>query len=857
MKKFFFISVSFISQAIYAQINCNNWLQTPARFTYVDIGKLNVTGNQITVEAEINRTQSYVSGGGDGSEGDIVSKHDNPNDINYLLRPNHAFITTTNGFFTTPDIANVELRKTYHVAMVYDGKLLKFYRDGCLMSQIAASGNLFQNSWNARIGYFQNQIWNTNFIGYINEVRIWNVARTQTEIQAYMNTSLPNPAAQPGLMAYYTFDNLLNKQGNSAYNGTLGGSASINQTNPECKAIVNTCLPPVSVSNIINEYTEVLNFDVCKNELIVADASKYNIGDTVLIIQMKGAVIDSSNTSTFGTITNYKNAGNYEFNIIKEKNGNRLSLLNVLERKYDIPKWKVQLVRVPIIKVSAYLQHLTCLPWDGSKGGVLSFNVEGNVNMLADIDVSGKGFRQGLPMNSTLVTMNEQSYYYDPSTNKGAQKGEGIYSISTNKNYGRGASSNGGGGGNGHNTGGGGGANGGNGGDGGDQWETGKTISENVGGKGGIALANSSLLKKLFLGGSGGMGQANDRAEYPSGNGGGIIIFSAGSINSNANKIKSNGANATEAPNSAECKDGMSGGGAGGSILLDITTINGTVAVEAKGGKGADHIAKNVMHGPGGGGGGGVIAVRQLSTPPQYSFNLSPGINGVNTNHGNNPYGATPGKAGISINNVAPFIDQVIFKPNIDSVRIKESNYDCKSFDFKGLAFIQSFPVNNWNWDFGDGNTSNVQNTTYTYATKGSYNVKLIITDFNGCKDSILKTVITSNIDVAKSADTSLCGSSPVKLFATGGSIYSWFPVTGLDNATVSNPVATPLVSTKYYVTVTNADGCAKLDSIDIRVNSLPVIVKSNDTTVCKDSPVPLSVGGGLSYIWAPASTLR
>ena len=76
--------------------------------SYVDIGKLNVTGNQITVEAVINRTTPYAYGSGDGTEGDIVSKHDNPSDVNYLLRPNHAAITTNNGFFVTPDIADIE-----------------------------------------------------------------------------------------------------------------------------------------------------------------------------------------------------------------------------------------------------------------------------------------------------------------------------------------------------------------------------------------------------------------------------------------------------------------------------------------------------------------------------------------------------------------------------------------------------------------------------------------------------------------------------------------------------------------------------------------------------------------------------
>ncbi len=75
MKKLICILLYLTSFKTYAQINCDNWLYTPSRYSYVDIGKLNVTGNKITVEAVFNRTTPYVPGGGDGTEGDLVSKN--------------------------------------------------------------------------------------------------------------------------------------------------------------------------------------------------------------------------------------------------------------------------------------------------------------------------------------------------------------------------------------------------------------------------------------------------------------------------------------------------------------------------------------------------------------------------------------------------------------------------------------------------------------------------------------------------------------------------------------------------------------------------------------------------------------
>lgn len=194
--------------------------------------------------------------------------------------------------------------------MVYDGSTLKFFRNGFLMSQVNATGNLIQNNWKTRFGLYEASFYTTQLIGYINEVRIWNVARTQNQIQTYMNSSLPAPTTQSGLLAYYTFDNLLNKQGNAFYNGTLAGAASINTTNTSCAFITDSCGKAAKDSVIINTYTPIIKLNTCENKITVEDASTFYIGDTILIIQMKGAVNDTTNTASFGNVTNYKNAGN-------------------------------------------------------------------------------------------------------------------------------------------------------------------------------------------------------------------------------------------------------------------------------------------------------------------------------------------------------------------------------------------------------------------------------------------------------------------------------------------------------------------------------------------------------------------
>ena len=237
--------------------SCDDWLQLSASPSYAYSAEIDVASTKLTVEARFIRTTPYT--GGQIFAGDLVSKHSDPNDVNYLLRPNGAEITTTSGYYKTADVCEIALNKIYHVAMVYDGITLKFYRNGYLLDEVPATGNLVQNNWRTFIGYYEPQVHPENFIGYIDEVRIWDYARPPELIRTYMNLSLPTPPAQVGLVAYYTFDDLANKQGNAAYNLTLSAAgAAIGIPSPDCSFIADSCgvakIPPDSVV-ITNDVT--------------------------------------------------------------------------------------------------------------------------------------------------------------------------------------------------------------------------------------------------------------------------------------------------------------------------------------------------------------------------------------------------------------------------------------------------------------------------------------------------------------------------------------------------------------------------------------------------------------------------
>ena len=79
----------------------------------------------------------------------------------------------------------------------------------------------------------------------------------------------------------------------------------------------------------------------------------------------------------------------------------------------------------------------------------------------------------------------------------------------------------------------------------------------------------------------------------------------------------------------------------------------------------------------------------------------------------------------------------------------------------------------------------------------------MVVTDLNGCKDSISKDVqvkvVADSIIVTR--DTTICKSNGVKMNTVAAQSYCWSPGNTLDDSTIANPVATPLNTTTYTVT--------------------------------------------------------
>jgi gliding motility-associated-like protein len=397
-----------------------------------------------------------------------------------------------------------------------------------------------------------------------------------------------------------------------------------------------------NVSGIINSYTSISS--IGSQSVNAVTTSGFAIGDKVLLIQMKGASIDTTNTSNFGTITSYNEAGNYEMLVISAITSTTITFTNPILRTYNTTG-VLQLVKVPVYNNVNVIGLLTCTAWNGSVGGVLVFEATGNVSLNANIDVTGKGFLGGTISSGQFFSCsgNTSDFKLFNTSFLSANKGEGIAITKSSFAKGLGALANGGGAGNDVNGGGAGGGNYGLGGHGGNSKCSSSPIAL-CGGYEGKNCIYSNTNNKIFLGGGGGAGHENDGVSTAGVAGGGIVIIrSGGTISGNGNFINANGNNNTLLAGN----DGQGGGGAGGTVLIEACSTSSLNISVTGGNGGTDNFNGPDCHGKGGGGGGGAIWTSSSLSYTSFLNGGNPGVfNNSNSQCFNTSNGATTGQVG-------------------------------------------------------------------------------------------------------------------------------------------------------------------------------------------------------------------
>ncbi len=187
--------------------------------------------------------------------------------------------------------------------------------------------------------------------------------------------------------------------------------------------------------------------------------------------------------------------------------------------------------------------------------------------------------------------------------------------------------------------------------------------------------------------------------------------------------------------------------------------------------------------------------------------------------------------------------------PNADFTYVNACYQD--GVQFTSTSSVTSGTIGVWTWNFGDGQVSALQNPIDDYASEGLYNVQLIVTTNNSCKDTIVKNGIEVwPLPVVDFIPTTVClnnvtqftdQSTISNLYTANNNVgWTWDFADGTPFLYSQNPTHAYTTEGVFQATlvVTSNHNCVDSVTLPVTVNPLPVVdftpnLVSGCTPVC------------------------
>jgi len=169
-----------------------------------------------------------------------------------------------------------------------------------------------------------------------------------------------------------------------------------------------------------------------------------------------------------------------------------------------------------------------------------------------------------------------------------------------------------------------------------------------------------------------------------------------------------------------------------------------------------------------------------------------------------------------------PSLVKVVQRPLID---IGGDSVVCinSSLLHSGIFLQTDTSVVTWQWNFPNGNNSNLQNPlAQLYTTAGTFTITTIATNSTGCKDTMRQNVYVNPLPVVNMpGQMTVQNGFPVTIPATYSPntvSWIWSPSSGLSCTNCPTPAAGPKFDTHYQVYFTDANGCNNIGNIMVTV---------------------------------------
>jgi gliding motility-associated-like protein len=206
----------------------------------------------------------------------------------------------------------------------------------------------------------------------------------------------------------------------------------------------------------------------------------------------------------------------------------------------------------------------------------------------------------------------------------------------------------------------------------------------------------------------------------------------------------------------------------------------------------------------------------------------------------------------LAVSTIAGCADTIVQPIEIYPMPVADFNYTNECYGtpitFTDNSSVITGNITNWDWDFGNANTSIAQNPAENYASDGIYTVVLVATTNNGCKDTVTKQVEVYPIPVANFGPEDVCLNFPTQ-FADSTYVnnanspnniasWNWDFGDGIGTSVLQNPIYIYNTEGTFpaHLTVVSNHGCTHDTIINVTVHPLPVVDFGEPASGC--SPV-------------------
>lgn len=238
------------------------------------------------------------------------------------------------------------------------------------------------------------------------------------------------------------------------------------------------------------------------------------------------------------------------------------------------------------------------------------------------------------------------------------------------------------------------------------------------------------------------------------------------------------------------------------------------------------------------------------------------------------PINDTPSSITFAVQNLNPSTANYLMSQDVQCINCPptECAFDCMLTHSPPIACIGNevqFSANcnanniaHYYWIINDTLLfDSIANPTYTFTNEGTYIISLFA-DNDSCTEIATDSITIKAAQGFAGNDVSICIGDSVQLQAQGGVSYLWKPETKLNNPNIANPIANPDTSTQYVVEIGNANGCTRLDTLNVWVSPLPYLEsEAIDTTVCGKDTLQIILNkqtpiANYTYNWQPPQGL-